>query len=230
MKKDYKEKIRKLLALAESPNENEAKAALLKARELMAEHKLTEADCKEAEKRKTKEIITDYTCSKRRDPWLNALATIIADNHSCIAFFCKRPGGQTNIVAFIGIEEDVELCSQIFDYATKCVYARIKELKKEFEKFSAEFRTNKCNGYGYGFVIGLGRMYINQNKEASRAAGESSKGFELMTMVPKEVEEATQDFKKEKGYHDNQNINALSYIEGYHDGQNFNPAERINHG
>ena len=33
---DYKEKIRKLLALAESPVEAEARAALLKARQLMA--------------------------------------------------------------------------------------------------------------------------------------------------------------------------------------------------
>ncbi len=36
---DIKGKIRHLLALAESPNENEARAALLKARELMAKHK-----------------------------------------------------------------------------------------------------------------------------------------------------------------------------------------------
>ena len=38
MATNIKDKIAKLLALAESPNENEAKAALLKARELMAEH------------------------------------------------------------------------------------------------------------------------------------------------------------------------------------------------
>lgn len=50
MEKDYKEKIRKLLALAESPNEHEARAALLKARELMAEYKLTEAEIKDAKK------------------------------------------------------------------------------------------------------------------------------------------------------------------------------------
>ena len=48
MATDYKDKIRKLLALAESPVEAEAKAALLKARQLMAEHKLTEAELKEA--------------------------------------------------------------------------------------------------------------------------------------------------------------------------------------
>lgn len=41
---NYKDKISKLLALAQSPEEAEAKEALLKARKLMAEHKLTEAD------------------------------------------------------------------------------------------------------------------------------------------------------------------------------------------
>lgn len=38
---NLKEEISKLLALAGSSNENEAKAALLKARQLMAENKLT---------------------------------------------------------------------------------------------------------------------------------------------------------------------------------------------
>lgn len=38
---DYKDKIRKLLALAKSPEPEEAKLALLKARKLMAEHKQT---------------------------------------------------------------------------------------------------------------------------------------------------------------------------------------------
>lgn len=38
---DYKDKIRKLLALAKSPEPEEAKFALLKARKLMAEHKQT---------------------------------------------------------------------------------------------------------------------------------------------------------------------------------------------
>ena len=44
------EKVANLLALASNnPNENEAKAALLKARELMAKHKLRPEDCKKSE-------------------------------------------------------------------------------------------------------------------------------------------------------------------------------------
>lgn len=61
---DYKDKIRKLLALAESPEENEAKAALLKARKLMAEHKLREEDCKEPEKLKVIKRHVGITCTR----------------------------------------------------------------------------------------------------------------------------------------------------------------------
>ncbi len=48
MATNIKDKIAKLLALAESPNENEARAALLKARELMAGHKLRPEEIKKA--------------------------------------------------------------------------------------------------------------------------------------------------------------------------------------
>ena len=39
---DIREKIQKLLSLAGSSNENEARAAMLKAKELMAKHKMSE--------------------------------------------------------------------------------------------------------------------------------------------------------------------------------------------
>lgn len=41
---DYKEKIKKLLALSKSPNEHEAQSALAKAQQLMAEHKISMAE------------------------------------------------------------------------------------------------------------------------------------------------------------------------------------------
>lgn len=51
MNNNIKERIAKLLALAESPNENEAKAALLKARALMVQHKLRPEECTGKKKR-----------------------------------------------------------------------------------------------------------------------------------------------------------------------------------
>ena len=66
---DIKDKIAKLLALAESPNEAEAKAALLKARELMAKNKLTPEECKEQKNQKLVKDFTDIQCTAMTNPW-----------------------------------------------------------------------------------------------------------------------------------------------------------------
>ncbi|MCD8397499.1 MAG: DUF2786 domain-containing protein [Lachnospiraceae bacterium] len=70
---DYKAKIKKLLALADSPNENEAKAALMKARALMAEHKLREADCMDTRNMTVERRLTGLTCTKRNGGWMAPL-------------------------------------------------------------------------------------------------------------------------------------------------------------
>ena len=56
MEMNYKVKIKKLLALAESPVEAESRAALLKARELMARHKLSERDLKDEGGQEVKDV------------------------------------------------------------------------------------------------------------------------------------------------------------------------------
>ena len=68
--KDYRQKIRKLLSLAESPNENEARAALLKARQLMAEHNIRLRDLQDAGSRKVRrEGVDGISFSKMINPW-----------------------------------------------------------------------------------------------------------------------------------------------------------------
>lgn len=57
------EKIAKLLALAESPYEEEAKAALLQARRLMAEHKLMPEDIEPQENKKVIQECVGVTCT-----------------------------------------------------------------------------------------------------------------------------------------------------------------------
>lgn len=74
---DYREKIKKLLALSESSNEHEAKSALLKAKKLMAEHKIAEIDLEDIGKKKVVHIKTEFDCSKRREAWMISLSAII---------------------------------------------------------------------------------------------------------------------------------------------------------
>lgn len=111
---NYKDKIRKLLALSKSSNENEAKAALLKARALMAEHKITEqevfSECRSTIVRKT----TKYSCSNRRDPWMSILANVIASHYCCRSYGAVEAGAQTRTIGFIGLPDDFDLCVMVF--------------------------------------------------------------------------------------------------------------------
>lgn len=118
---DYKDKIRKLLALAKSPEPEEAKLALLKARKLMAEHKLTERDLEERNTTVIKRAIGE-TFSKKANSWMDPLSIIIGENYCCSAFRCKI-SAKTTVwhVGFIGLEGDFEICVKIFRYAVRCV-------------------------------------------------------------------------------------------------------------
>lgn len=100
---DIKDKIAKLLALAESPNEAEAKAALLKARELMAKNKLTPEECKEQKNQKLVKDFTDIQCTAMTNPWAASLSAVIANNYCCRAISRKRKGYKTATVGFIGL-------------------------------------------------------------------------------------------------------------------------------
>jgi hypothetical protein len=111
---DYKDKIRKLLALAKSPEPEEAKLALLKARKLMAEHKLTERDLDEHDTTVIQQEI-DETFSKKANSWMAPLSSIIGENYCCAAYRCKR-GAKTTVwhVGFIGLKDDFEICVKIY--------------------------------------------------------------------------------------------------------------------
>ena len=221
MDKDYKEKIRKLLALAESPNEHEAKAALLKARQLMAEHKLTEAELKDVEKQQVKDIRTDITCSKRRNPWIVNLSAVIGENYCCKGYRNHGYGEQTQHIGFVGLEDDVEICVAIFKYAVDCILSEIKRIKKENDCYYSSYVKKLCDSYGFGFVIGISAAFAAQQEE-------NESGWGLVLVMPKEVEEATQHFGKEQFRSRTQDdIAGSEYIKGYAKGKEFDPTKRL---
>lgn len=224
MATDYKEKIRKLLALAESPVEAEAKAALLKARQLMAEHKLTERDCRDAEKQAVRDIRTDITCSKRREPWIIPLSATIGENYCCQGYRKRRYGEQTNIVGFIGLEDDVEICVAIFKYAVDCIRAGVKKIKREYSGYPAylsKLIKRECDSYGYGFVLGIQEAFKKQEEENRQEWG-------LVLVMPKEVKEAAQHLGHEQfKSRAEESISYDAYRQGYSDGKEFDPTRRL---
>lgn len=221
METDYKAKIRKLLALAESPYEGEAKAALLKARQLMAEHKLTEAELGDAASKSVKNILTDITCSKRREPWIIDLSAVIGENYCCQSYRSRFEREQTNRVGFIGFEDDVELCVEIFQYAVDCVRVEIKRRKKEYAGLPDRLRKQLADSYGYGFAAGVSDAF-----EAQQAENEQKWG--LVMVMPQEVIDASQHLGHEDFSAQAQDsILRSSFTDGRADGQAFDPARRL---
>lgn len=219
---DYKEKIRKLLALAESPNEHEAKAALLKARELMAEHKLTEREIKDVESKSVEKVLTDITFSKRKNPWILNLSNIIGENYCCKSFRNQVYRKQTCTIGFIGFKEDTEICMLVFRYAVDCILSELKRIKREKSQYFVSSYVNQlCNSFGYGFAYGVKEAFETQKEEHEQ-------GWGLVLTIPKEVEDVVQTMKKARFHARAQdNISDSEYSRGYQQGTQFDPTKRI---
>lgn len=215
---NYKEKIKKLLALSESSNEHEAKAALLKAKQLMMEHKITESDLVDKKELGVKKVESTITYSSRRDPWIDRLAGVLAENYLCRFVESRNWGRQTKNVQFWGLEEDVEICLKVFEYAVDCIRSQCKRIKKENFAYSAQSRSILCNGYAMGFILGL--------KEAFKEQAESIKSeWGLVPMMSEEVVHSTDDLKKVRS--NNIKASGIYKLSGYADGKNFDMGNRV---
>ena len=104
-----KEKIAKLLALADSPNEKEAQAALLKAWELMAKHKLRPEECREKQSVKVVKQTVGVECTQMTDTWIPELAVVIGERYCCKAYRTHAKGAKKVTMGFIGLEDDFEV-------------------------------------------------------------------------------------------------------------------------
>lgn len=107
---DIREKVAKLLALATSPNEQEAQAALLKARELMAKHKLRPEECQEGQDTRVIVQTIGVECTKMTDTWALALGGIIGKRYCCKVFRHHAHGAKKVEVGFAGLADDFEVC------------------------------------------------------------------------------------------------------------------------
>lgn len=226
---NYKDKIRKLLELAKSPNEHEAKAALLKARQLMAEHKLREADCVEAGKAKVRHATIGMTCTKRKEGWMPTLSSIIASNYCCASYYNRVKGAQKVTIGFIGFEDDFEICERVFRYAVDCVRAKEREYKRQYKKewgdlYDGNYIRRLSDGYGCGFAAGVQKAFEEQSRE--------NQEWGLVMVVPKEVKEDVGKLKvvrfaKDPDWDSMSNAENEAIANGYEDGKKFDPNRRL---
>lgn len=220
---NIEETITKLLALSKSPVEAEAKAALLKARELTVKYKLSLSDLQDGptpQPSQVIEVITNITFTTRRDPWLASLSSVIAKNHCCMSFVRREERRQIRTIGFWGLPDDVNICNHVFQYAVNCVQTWIQKRKRALRSLSAEMRRMATDNYGMGFVDGLRAAYQKQEEEHQDWA------LSVAVKIPPEVLQHARGCKTTSFAVKSQVIQQL-YNEGRQDGENFNPATRL---
>lgn len=217
---NIREKIEKLLRLSESPNENEAQAALLKARKLMMENKLTKSDIKDT-KQEPIEITTEITYTKRTNYWLPYLLSVIAKNHSCVNFDRRNFNQQTRSLRIYGYPGDAQICNKVFKYAVDNIFSWIDHNKKEMKKMNIDTKTIKsaANSFAEGFIYGLEKSYEKQTDQHSQEWG-------LVAIVPPEIKSYTKKMKVEKGKSDPY-LSPQYFNLGFKEGENFSYQERL---
>lgn len=108
------EKIRKLLALANSCNEHEAALAASHAQRLLSEHNLAMADIESEQKPQSADKV-EATVSKTLPKWVRYLSAGVCTAFDCQAIHHPALGKMT----FIGVGADVQIAAYTFAYG-KC--------------------------------------------------------------------------------------------------------------
>lgn len=221
---NIKEKIAKLLALAGSPNENEAKSALLKARALMAEHKLRPEDCAAKKESVIIKTLDDIIYTPMTDFWINHLTNIITEHYCCKNYCNRAPRGKTRTVVLMGLESDVEICERILRYAIECVRAETARIRRNKSRIGYTGRDIRlaCNAYGDGFAVGLRQEYQRQDAEHQE--------WGLVMVTPESVQNAygQANLRAVKVHYKRAGDWANQYRnKGIADGQAFRPDRRI---
>lgn len=170
MDEKIKERIHKLLALSDSPNENEAKLAMLRVRELMAKYNLSEKDITAPG---PIEVFNDHIgviYTARKTAWKQALCAVIADAYRCAAYADRVEGSYSYDLGIIGLKADFKVCKQAVLFAIHCVEDNVDKLCAT-SRISAKTRTSIANNYGYGFAEGLQYAFDAQTKRNQQEWG-----------------------------------------------------------
>lgn len=206
------EKIKKLLRLAGSDNEYEAKLALMRARKLMAEYKLDIKDFDESNK-EVIEVITDFYYTDYKDGYRLYLSQALAERYCCVTYQMSERGSKCKFITFRGYEEDVKVLCNVFKYADDCIRSWFFKHKKTTYNYLDNKNLNAIkNDYGIGFSEGLAELLDEQMKSVE------NQEWGLVMVVPQEAKNYVDklnevDISLNMGLSDN--IQYIGKVDGY---------------
>ena len=230
------EKIRKLLAKAESNNEHEASAALLKARALMAKYKIDERAVQDAAPAKSelrKLRYEDESYSSVRNTFFYKLAKVIADNHCCGCYMNYTQGRKSRWIMFAGLDDDPSVAREIFSYAVQHIQAQAKEYSRyirEAQIYPVHETKSRAaawlDSYADGFTKGLAAKYAEQFRPDPDEPS-ACNVMALALIQPKEVKDFMSTLSRTRMHVRNNGANENAARAGYAAGYAFNPVKQL---
>lgn len=136
---DVKRRVKKLLALSKSPNENEAISALEKANALMKKYNLRTFGVNDYTKKSIKS-------TKRPVIWRSVLANAVEKIYATYHYLQR----DTGVFVFIGEELDVFMATEMFIYLVKTVNRMTQQNIRKNAK--SKYRRSYREGLAFGLV------------------------------------------------------------------------------
>lgn len=218
MDEKTKQKIVKLLALANDANDEESMSALAKAQELMLQHNIAEEDVFTYKQEQKKEKVVNMVIYEGRpQKWIYRLAAIIAKNFRVRYYYVS---GKTIELHFVGIVSDVQIAQITFEYArgsaSYCArqYLQLPEIRR---KYKSKWQLKQ--DYLEGYLKGLSQTFRKQVL---------TNGYELALQVPEAVQSEVEKIGLVPGKDTSHNIkDRQAYYAGYAEGVHFTEKEKL---
>jgi len=205
------DKIKKLLALANSCNEHEAALAAAHAQRLLAVHNLAMADISASDRpHQAERIETDVARSLPK--WTRHLSAGVSSAFDCQAIHHPATGKMT----FIGVGADVQVAAYTFTYLDRTVRKLCSGYLKQHADAAIAGRQRELmrNSYYLGAVSTITRQLQDQKRQTPVTPGA------LVPVKEGLISRAMNEMGPIRQMHSRRSyINATAYNQGQTDGQ-----------
>ena len=211
-KDEIVEKIKGLLSLGDSSRNNseeEAKAAMLKAQQLMAKYDITAEEVEDKED----EQYSHEECEHKWDAaYRFPLANVLAKNFRCVVYARGKK------VVFMGHTSDAKICKATFEFAYRFIQKKGNSIYNK--RYSMGYPTKGVfNSYALGFIVGLQEAFNVQCQA-------------LSIVTPKDVIEEFENISKGWQCKHSKNIqndatDANVWYQGRQDGKQFMDKDKL---
>lgn len=217
------DRVRKLLALAQSDNVNEAATAAAAAERLMAEHKLEMADVEARTGQADDEDVVDFEISEdttRFVGWRSNLVTVLAEVNGCdVIHWQKARWERPNALSFkvVGRASDTQAVSYLFKYLAN-------EVDRLCTREGHGYGRSFANSFRHGAVATIAERLRAQKREreaALRAAADLGHKASEVALVVVDRDAAAVAAYKDKKFPDLRSfrLGGARLNDGYHAGR-----------